>query len=631
MFVNRPVILTAVMFVAVTAVHSQSANPDEAGGQSSAPLFAAAPPSDGGRDLTNAEKLQSLLGRVDRPGAPPRPVAQPAGVQPWAFALPKPPTASPDGDPSNRDNAIDLSALRYFASQNDLARVAAEIRFIRLKHPDWEPPEDLFNESKGGEQEKPLWDLFSKHDYEGVYAAIAQIQQATPDWQPSADLLGKLTLAEANQKLVEASDAGQWDAVIEIAAANKMLLTCAYVDTLWRTAEALAHSDDEARALEAYRYILANCSKPEERLATVQKASLVIKSPEEFEGMLQMGRRLSSGKSEFESVRLDLIRREIGDAAAGNAGPAPSQNEVDALATYARKSADQNDQQLLGWFAYSRKDYVQAESWFRIALQSGLNAKAAEGLVLTLRAADKIPEAEKLAVQYAPLDHLNRKLMVEVLSDSLVDPKANPLSNDDLGGLVRAIDGEQSADGAQAYGWYAYKANDIVGAEGWFRKSMTWQANESAAIGLVVTARRLNQTRDYADLVARYHETYPKIGEFDALMRASYHAPASHAGPRRASVARGDGGWDKSADAAVKSLEAGDYEKALATLDERKQHGRSESAGLAVVRGWALYHKGDWEGAKKVFASAGAMGLPDKADEGLSIIRNAELPTALRR
>ena len=490
MFVNRPIVLTAVMVVAVSAVHSQNLNSSEAGGQQHAPLFADAPEGDlGEQQSPSASKLQSVLAEVDRSGGPQRPIAQSGGVQPWALALPKPPAAAPDGDPSNRDNAIDLGALRYFASQNDLARVAAEIRSIRSKHPDWQPPEDLFSESKGGEQEKPLWDLFGKHDYEGVHAAIAQIQQATPDWQPSADLLGKLTVAEANQKLVEASDNGQWDTVIEIAASNKMLLTCAYVDTLWRTAEALARNDDEPRALEAYRYILANCSKPEERLATVQKAGLVIKSPEEFEGLLQMGRRLSGGKSEFESVRLDLIRRKIGDAAAGNAGPAPSQSEVDAVAARARKGADQNDQQLLGWYAYSRKDYVQAESWFRMALQTGVNAKAAEGLVLTLRAAEKIPEAQKLAVQYAPLDPLNRKLMVEVLSDSLVDPKANPLSSDDLAGLVKAIGAEQSADGAQAYGWYVYKANDFAGAETWFRKSMAWQANESAAIGLVVTAR----------------------------------------------------------------------------------------------------------------------------------------------
>ncbi len=37
-------------------------------------------------------------------------------------------------------------------------------------------------------------------------------------------------------------------------------------------------------------------------------------------------------------------------------------------------------------------------------------------------------------------------------------------------------------------------------------------------------------------------------------------------------------------------------------LEERKSKGLAEPSGLTIVRGWALYQKGDWEGAKKVFA-----------------------------
>ena len=282
----------------------------------------------------------------------------------------RPPTRT--GRLRARTDGIDLSALRYFAGQNDLSRVAAEIRLIRSKHPDWQPPDDLFSGSKGSELEAPLWKLFAERDYAGVRAGIAQIQQNTPDWRPSADLLGKLTLAEASENLVKASDDGQWGTVIEIAAANKMLLTCAYVDALWRTAEALVRTDDEPRAVEAYRYILTTCAKPEERLATVQKAGQLLDSPEDLDGLLQLGRRLPDGRSEFESVRLDIIRKKIGDAAAGNAEPAPSPSEIETVAAHARNAKDQNDQQLLGWYAYAHKDYVQAESWFRMALQARL-------------------------------------------------------------------------------------------------------------------------------------------------------------------------------------------------------------------------------------------------------------------
>jgi tetratricopeptide (TPR) repeat protein len=615
MSVNRPVILTALMIAAATAVHSQSLNPAEGGGQRPASLFAAVSAAPAPAAL-NVTAESGPLAPSSSPTAPP------GAPQPWTFSLPKPPAVDSNGAPAGPNDGIDLSALRYFASQNDLSRVAAEIRLIRSKHPDWQPPDDLFSGSQGSELEAPLWKLFAQHDYAGVRAGIAQIQQNTPDWRPSADLLGKLTLAEASDNLVKASDDAQWGTVIEIAAANKMLLTCAYVDALWRTAEALVRTDDEPRAVEAYRYILTTCTKPAERLATVQKAGQLLTSREDFEGLLQLGRRLPDGRSEFESVRLDIIRKKIGAAAAGTAGSAPSASEIETVTAHARNAKDQNDQQLLGWYAYGQKDYVQAESWFRMALQAAgasPNPKAAEGLVLTLRAANKIAEALKLAVQYASLDHLNRKLMVEVLSANLDNPDATPLSADDLTSLAKAIDVEQSGDAAQSFGWHVYKANDLAGAESWFRKSIGWQANESAAIGMVVTTRRLHQTGEYAELVAKYRNVYPKIAQFDTLMRAS--------SPRAAvRTVSGDGGWDRNADTIAKTLQAGNYDLTLTMLEQRRQERRREPFGLTVVRGWAMFHKGDWEGAKLVFAELAAKGHATEAEEGLSTIHAAEYP-----
>jgi hypothetical protein len=50
-----------------------------------------------------------------------------------------------------------------------------------------------------------------------------------------------------------------------------------------------------------------------------------------------------------------------------------------------------------------------------------------------------------------------------------------------------------------------------------------------------------------------------------------------------------------------------------------------------VVRGWALYHRGDWEGAKKAFAGLQAnKQQTDAAKEGLDTVKNAELPAPLR-
>ena len=323
MLVSRLVAVTTIVIIAASAVHSQGANPGEESGQRPASLFPDAQSAGAETAQTSAATAPSAATDAVPAVERRRAAASPEPAQPWAFTLPKPPAPASDGAATGHANEIDISALRYFASQNDLARVAAEIRLLRAEHPGWEPPQDLFSQTKNGEAEKPLWELFAKHDYAGVRAAIAEMQQNNPDWQPSSDLAGKLDLAEANDKLVQASDAQQWGAVIDIAAANKMLLTCADVDALWRTAEALARTDDEPRAVEAYRYILTTCAKPEERLATVQKASQLLKSPEELDELMRLGKRLPSGKSEFDSVRFDLIRQKVGDAAGGKAGAEP--------------------------------------------------------------------------------------------------------------------------------------------------------------------------------------------------------------------------------------------------------------------------------------------------------------------
>jgi len=636
MLVNRPLVLLALTVFAASTVHSQSANPGDSASPGPAPLFTDPSSASAPQSKSGAPTLSDVMAAIGGDSANRHPAGQSSGVQPFALNVPAPNASAGAGGPAGQA-PIDLTALRYFASQNNLTRVAAEIRVIRAKHPDWEPPEDLLSDTKGTEQEGPLWDLFGKQDYQGVRDGIAKIQESAPDWQPSSDLLGKLTLAEANEKLVQASNDSDWGAVIDIAANNKMLLTCAYVDAMWRTAEALVRSDSEPRAIEAYRYILANCAKPEERLATAQKASQLIASGEDLDSLLQMGRRLPNGRSEFESVRLDTIRKKIGDAAAaGDAGTPPSQSEMDAIVSRARNASDKSDQQLLGWYAYSRKDFVQAETWFRMALSgSAPNPKAAEGLVLTLRAADKLADARKLAVQYAPLGPLNQKIMVETLTLLLDDPKADPLSGDEAAMLVKAIDTLQSADGAASYGWHVYKDNAIADAQTWFRKSAAWAQNESAAIGLVVSARRLNQIADYAQLVAKYRETYPKIAQFDDLMRTSYVASANLRGAPHRYASRGLGAgaggvWDRNADAIVKELQAGNYAQTVAMIEARKQSGHAEPAGLLIVHGWALYHNGDWEGAKRVFAEAATKGHAEEADDGLSQIRHAELPPALR-
>jgi hypothetical protein len=232
---------------------------------------------------------------------------------------------------------------------------------------------------------------------------------------------------------------------------------------------------------------------------------------------------------------------------------------------------------------------------------------------------------------------LNRKLMIEVVSALLNDASIPALTAEELATFTQAVDETKSADGAQNIGWRLYNTSDLAGAKMWFQKSTEWGQNESAALGLLVTARRLNQMKEYADLAAKFKGLYPKVAEFDnAMRRYAQVAPASsstsspHPHVMKTRVNDGGGEWDAEADAIVKELQSQNYKQTLAMLDERRSHGRPEPAGLSVVRGWAQYHSGDWEAAKKSFGDAETHGEVKAGKEGLSFVERGYLPPWLR-
>ena len=529
--------------------------------------------------------------------------------------------------PGAEDAAIDLTALRYFVSKNDLKRAAAEIRLIRIKHPTWSPPEDLFNDSGATVDETPIWALFEKADYEGARAAIAERQEHDANWRPSADLVNKLTLAEAVKSLKEASDAQNWEETIRVASENKMLLTCDYIDAMWRTAEALAHTQDNDRALAAFKYILTNCSKRAERVATLEKAMALFGAGPEIDDLVALGRRGADGRNEFEFVKWDRVRAMLGKASADPTAPAPSDADVKALVT--RASAGPNardDQKLLGWWFYSRHDYTQAEAYFRKANAGAPDSKAAEGLVMTLKAEDKLPEALTLAKQYADLGERNRAAWASLELAQVVSDDKTAIPPQDQTTLIAALVEQKDADGAQALAWRFYRNGEFAQARGLFENSLSWRDNEPAAVGLVATLRRLGDGRGYAAALAKYSGAYTKVAE---LGRAGAYHPAYHAAPSRKAVkvaqrrthgkgGGGGGGWDSEADAIVAETKAGLYPEALLRLDARRARGRAEPAGLSIVRGWADYNAGHYGASETAFRAAYTNGLKSDAQKGLA-------------
>jgi tetratricopeptide (TPR) repeat protein len=503
---------------------------------------------------------------------------------------------------------VDETALRYYASQRDTARVAAEIRRIRLRHPDWVPPVDLFDKApKSSVDLTEVWALFGAGRYDEVRLRLENLKQRDPSFQPPAELVQKLDAAQARVFLIQASDAKDHARVIAIARNFPHMLGCGDVDTMWRVGEALAGSGDIERAYAAYDFILVNCTNPQERLATVQKAGAVL-PPVVVTRLIQRGQVRIDGTTEFDPVLIDLARSEVGKAigAAYGAGADPTAlQRVEIAARSARAAGDIN---LLGWYYYSRKEYDRAAEWFALGAADG-DAKAIEGLALAKREGGDPDAALQIVSESRDRSPELSKIWVEFVSASLTSPDGGDLpAATDLVELGEYVDAQKSALGAQSLGWWLYNQGDYADAMTWFDKSVSWKESEEAVLGLGLTARRVGDKDLVAELVDKYKSRYASLAALGN--KGEDIKVTADAGPVRVKTRRSSGGGGQKAqpnvssemiEEAVALYEGKRYQDAAQVIEEIERKG-GKNPDLAMLRGWSLYKAKDFEGAKKVFS-----------------------------
>ncbi|MEK1925332.1 MAG: cellulose synthase [Rhizobium giardinii] len=411
---------------------------------------------------------------------------------------------------------VDESALRYFASQGDAARLQAEISRLKALYPDWTPPKDPLaippNEDK---QLETMWQLYSQARYAEVRKAIAERQAADPAWQPPADLLERLSVAEARLRLINASDLKQYETVVRIGAQTTSLLTCSEVDVLWRVAEALFRTGKSQRATDAYTYILSNCQNPAERLATIQKAADLLPS-KTVEELLTKEKTAPDGKPEFDSIRDELARRFIAEANAAGKIVVPPQylSRVERLAETGGLASDAL---LLGWYHLPRGDMEAAEKWFRRARDKEDSASASQGLALTLIDRNMPLEAENVLYRWRDASKEAKAVYLAATTNLLaVDPPI-PITAEVLKRIATEVIKSRDAATAQQFGWYARALNQPQTAVQWFKTALGWKLDdEPSAYGLAITYLQLNDMKGVSEiqhLWAGRSQRIAKLGE----------------------------------------------------------------------------------------------------------------------
>ncbi|MFJ1309369.1 cellulose synthase [Agrobacterium sp. P15N1-A] len=433
-----------------------------------------------------AQVTQPATPPVTVPATDPLPVTQAGSQAPQTQTAQAP--APRANQPASADMPdVDLSALRYFAARGDTQRLQAEIARLRTLYPNWTPPADpLAIPENGDPRLDAMWQLYTDGRYAEVRKAIADRQQAEPGWQPPDNLTGMLSLAEARQRLVNASDLKQYATVVDTAANNPGLLTCGEVDVLWRVADAFANTDRMGRARDAYLYILNNCTVASDRLATVQKASALLPA-EMMDELLTREKPGADGQLEFEPVKNDLARQFVAKAGETEGVAVPSAY-VMRLQRLAETDKLASDALLLGWYNIRQKNMTEAEKWFRKAREEEDSASASQGLALALIDRNEPREAEDVMYKWrkASDDALATYLAATANLLALEPPVVLP--PEVLQRIAAETVARKDAATAQQFGWYSLAFRQTPLALQWFSTALGWKPDdEPSAYGMAVS------------------------------------------------------------------------------------------------------------------------------------------------
>ncbi|WP_407722186.1 tetratricopeptide repeat protein [Neorhizobium petrolearium] len=486
---------------------------------------------------------------------------------------------------------VDESALRYFAARGDRARLEAEIARLRTLYPNWTPPPDpLAVPENRDRQLEDMWQLYSEGHYAEVRKAIAERLARESGWQPPPDLLERLQVAESRVRLVNASNLKQYSTVIEIGAATSSLLNCGDVDVLWRIAEAFIRTDRRQRGVDAYTYILKNCTNSQERSATIEKAAELLPYGS-VQALLALEQTGQSGSREFDGIRNELARRFVGEAGEKPELTIDSQY-LERIRGLAAREQRASDSLLLGWYYLRRNNMAEAERWFRASREKENSAAASQGLAVALIARNAAAEAEEVMYGW--------RSDSEEATATYLAATANLLSGDPLPSIPEpvlqrmavAVLQEKYVPTAQQLGWYARALDQPQTAIRWFETALQWKPDdEPSAYGLAITKQQINDRAGVQALQRAWAGRSERIANL-ALLTA--RTPSS--APTRPPVSSGtsiqarpsaspDGPSPK---AVVAGREAGPAETRRSIGCSTTAQITGLSSDQALARGWCL-------------------------------------------
>lgn len=428
---------------------------------------------------------------------------------------------------------VDLSALRYFAQTGDTRRYEAEVARLRVLHPGWTPPADpLATPVVRDEWLDAMWALYGEGRLVELNAEIARRQAAEPAWAVPDDLRTQLALAEVRERIVGASDLRQFGRVLELADEAQALLTCQDLDLMWRVAEAFAETGAKDRARDAYAFVLQNCEGPSERVATVQKATLLL-DRELLQDLFALDRAGDgSGGTELGTVRDDVARNMVMLGGSDRELPV-REDDLERLSAIAEAATSPDDSTLLGWYHFRRDDVAQAGAWFERAMAIEAGPSQAQGLAIVRIAGDDLVGAEDVMYPFRDASPEAHAVYMAAVSNVLandprgdvpeemlrcLDPERVPLPDAVLERMAPEIIEVKDVPAAQNMGWYAFSFGQFDASAKWFATALEWDPDhEPSAYGLVLSLVRLGDAQGVAQIQAVWEGRSPRIARLGEI------------------------------------------------------------------------------------------------------------------
>ncbi|MDT6942123.1 cellulose synthase [Brucella pseudogrignonensis] len=513
---------------------------------------------------------------------------------------------------------VDESALRYFATRGDKVRMQAEITRLKSLHPDWVPPEDPTAPAKVSDNKlDELWLLYSKGEYSALRKAIASRKSSEPDWVVPDDLLKALDQSENRERLINASNNAQYEMVINLAAGSPEMLTCNEVDILWRLSEAFAKVDKGNRALDGYLYIINNCSDPNVRTGTIQKA-LTNLSYDEMQKLLEVERRSPDGQREFAGLEKDIARHFVGLAALDKDLVIDPSN-ISALENIPDSETLGSDAEMLGWYYMRRDEPTKAEKWFDLANKKQATVTSAQGMALVLNARKDYSAAEDLMYPWhdkspdATLVYFDSA--ANLLSSDPPNRMPETISPQVLTRIANATVAEKNITTAEQLGWYARAMQQDLTAVQWFQTALSWDpSNEPAAYGLALGLLSIDDENQLRQVKQNWNSKSARIREVgDSRQNSSRSSRGQSSRPSNATASRTvRSNSYNPADRAAQPRSAG---SGNARSCAHALEGPMPTGGNAVSHGWCLMELNRPLDAVRSFESALMTGSASQRSE----------------